>query len=417
MPLSRRSFLHRSALLASAGLAHPALLRGVEPPKFRVRRLTAPPAHHFFGYYGMSPWNASGSRMVGLESTFHHRLPEPGEAAGVMVVDPESGAVRRVSQTLAWNLQQGALLHWSPLDPEREVLFNDMEGAALRAAVLDVETGRKRFLPRAISGVGTTGRHALSISYGRTGRLRRVVGYAGVDDPNPSDPHPDNDGVYLLDLESGRTDLIVSIGEVFRRSVEAYPALRERHMWFNHTVLNDSATRFLFLARSWAPGNRLDSAMFTAGLDGSDLRMVIPYGSSVSHFDWRNDREIVATYRPAGESAHRHVLFTDGEQDHRVLGEGRLDFDGHCTFRPAGDWMATDRKDADTLAQSLWIYHPGTQELVALAMLPMKEKIFISGDTRCDFHPRWNRTGDRLCFDAVDPGSWTRQMHLVELDL
>ncbi|MBW3631037.1 MAG: hypothetical protein KY464_17330 [Gemmatimonadetes bacterium] len=46
----------------------------------------------------------------------------------------------------------------------------------------------------------------------------------------------------------------------------------------------------------------------------------------------------------------------------------------------------------------------------------MKEKIFVTGDTRCDFHPRWDRAGDRIRFGALDPATWTRQLHVVDLE-
>lgn len=425
--MNRRDFLQQSGLLCAAGAigAVPGAVEASEPwtgtapagdemPRFRVRRLTSPANHHFFGYYGMSPWNASGTRMVCLESLFQDRLPTVDEPATVGLVDPASGKFIPISQTYAWNLQQGALLHWNPLHPETEVIFNDRSGRAMKAAIVDVETRSKRYLPRQISGVGATGRHALSLSYGRVGRLRKVVGYAGAEDPNPNDPHPDDDGVFLMELESGETKLVVSIGEVYRRSVEDYPVLAKREMWFNHTVFSRSGERFLFLARSWDDRGRLDSAMFTANLDGSELRRVTRWGSAISHFDWRTDREIVATMRMPGAKETVHVLFTDGGDDHHEV-DPRLNYDGHCTFAPGGRWMATDRKDGSTLAQSLWLYNAGTGELMALTMKPMKEKIFISGDTRCDFHPRWKRTGDQICFDAVDPETWTRQVHLVEL--
>jgi hypothetical protein len=29
-------------------------------PKYQVRTLTTGPKHHFFGYYGIPPWNQSG---------------------------------------------------------------------------------------------------------------------------------------------------------------------------------------------------------------------------------------------------------------------------------------------------------------------------------------------------------------------
>jgi hypothetical protein len=49
-----------------------------------------------------------------------------------------------------------------------------------------------------------------------------------------------------------------------------------------------------------------------------------------------------------------------------------------------------------------------------LGTFPMKE--YLSGDLRCDLHPRWNRTGDAICFDALETTSWTRQLHVAYLD-
>jgi hypothetical protein len=154
--------------------------------------------------------------------------------------------------------------------------------------------------------------------------------------------------------------------------------------------------------------------MCTASLDGSDLRQVIPYGKSVSHFDWRNDKEIVATFNLRGRGAI-HVLFTDGRDDYRPLGGGRLDFDGHCTFSPDEQWLATDRGNSRKLTRSLLVYDLRRDECTTLAELDMKDRQFLSGDLRCDFHPRWSRTGSALCFDAIDPAGATRQIHVAHL--
>ncbi len=51
-----------------------------------------------------------------------------------------------------------------------------------------------------------------------------------------------------------------------------------------------------------------------------------------------------------------------------------------------------------------------------LATLEMRDKQFTSGDLRCDFHPRWNRTDDAICFDAIEPAG-TRQIHIAHLAL
>lgn len=380
---------------------------------WRIRTLTSGPNHHFFGYYGICPWSRNGQYLVCLESAFQDHLPAAEEPAGVGLVDPSSGEFHCLTETYAWNFQQGAMLHWNPLNPDREILYNDRQDGEIISAALDIQTGVKRVLPRAINGVSHNGRYALCLTYGRLTRMRPVVGYVGAVDPNPQAAHPENDGVFVMDLATGKSRLAVSIAEVYDRLVPHHPQLRERHMWFNHTVFNKTDTRFFFLARTWTQEKRLESAMFTAALDGSDLREVVPYASGVSHFEWRNDREIMATFRLHGGEM-QHILFTDGEGDYRAVGEGVLIGDGHCSFAPDENQLVTDRNHDDPPAKSLWLYDLKEQQAQQLGLFPMRERRFLGGDLRCDLHPRWNRDGSALCFDALEADGWTRQLHLAE---
>ena len=154
--------------------------------------------------------------------------------------------------------------------------------------------------------------------------------------------------------------------------------------------------------------------MFTVNTDGSDLRQVIPFGSYVSHFDWRNNTEIIATFVAKGEEEREHFLFTDGKADYQALSPDFLRGDGHCTFSPDSMWLATDRNHNAEMAKSLILYHMSSGNGVYLGMFPMRAVRYLRGDLRCDLHPRWNRTGDKICFDSLDATDWSRQLHIVE---
>ena len=406
----RRSFLRTSAGIAAAGSGFGS------NREFAIRTLTRGPKHHFFGYYGICPWNKSGKYLVCLESSQQDHLPGPAESAAIGLVDPSTGDFRKIAETRAWNFQQGAMLHWNPVNPEDEILYNERDGDNIVSVLLNVSNGKKRIFPRGINGVSRNGRHALSLTYGRLTRLRPVVGYVGTKDPNPTVAHPENDGVFLQDLVSGESNLVVSIAEVYRRLVKRHPELSCRHMWFNHTVFNKTDTRFFFLARCWTPEpqRELESAMFTCNLDGSDLREVVPFGKGVSHFEWRNGTEIMATFRLLPGSDKQHVLFTDGKQDYKHIGAGFLKSDGHCSFAPDGEWFVTDENEGRTISKKLMVYNVRTNEGVMLGTFPMFERRYLGGDLRCDLHPRWNRTGDAICFDALDKNG-TRQLHIATL--
>ena len=420
--MKRRKFIQNSSAgLGALFVASPnfsfsrnSKLNQDELPKFTVRRLTNGPKHHFFGYYGMSPWNKSETKLVCLESKFQDRLPKPGETANIGLVHPENGAFTPLTKTSAWNLQQGSLIHWNPLKPDSEIIHNDQEGKELVSVKFDVNSGTKSLLPRPISAVATEGKYALSLTYGRLGRLRKVVGYADAVDPYANEAHPKKDGVFLIDLETNETKLIVSIAEVFEKSVAEYPVLAKRHMWFNHTVINPAGTRFLFLARTRPENGNLDSAMFTVNMDGSDLVQVIPFGTGVSHFGWRNNNEVIATFTPPGGKKMKHYLFPDKTTDYRTVGDGFILGNGHCTYTADARWMATDRKIKESNSQSLWLWDMELDKGMILCSKPVNEKIYLSGDIRCDFHPRWNPSGNKICFDAIDTETGTRQMHLVE---
>ena len=418
MKATRRRFLAQAGVLCALGRTVGvswAAGSTSSRPVCTVQRLTRGPNHHFFGYYGICPWSQSGGYLLSLQSPFQDHMPGLDEPAVIGLVDTKTGQFSGVAKTYAWNFQQGAMLHWNPLQPDTEIIHNDRDGAEIVSTIRDIHTGKTRRLPRAVSAVSHSGRYALSMTYGRIGRLRKVVGYAGVKDPNPDAPHPDNDGIFLMDLTTGQSKLIVSFRQVYDMLKADYPELADKHLWSEHAVFNRSDTRFLFLARTWGQGDRLQTGMFTANLDGSDLRQVIPYGKSVSHFDWRSDKEIVATFNLRGQGAV-HVLFTDGRDGYRPLGGGRLDFDGHCTFSPDQRWLATDRSNSRKLTRSLLVYDLQRDECTTLAELDMKDRQFAGGDLRCDFHPRWSRTGDAICFDAIDSAG-TRQLHLAHLQL
>jgi hypothetical protein len=99
---------------------------------------------------------------------------------------------------------------------------------------------------------------------------------------------------------------------------------------------------------------------------------------------------------------------------YRIVGENFLIGNGHCTYAHGGRFMATDFKDKATRSQSLWFYDMKLDQGLQLCSRPAYEKMYITGNMRCDFHPRWNPYGNKICFDAIDPATRTRQMHLVE---
>ena len=393
-----------------------------------ARPITRQPGNHFFGYYGIPPWNASERLYVCLEAGFHERPPEAGERATIGLVELASGRFEPVATTAAWNLQQGAMLHWLPTAPETHLIFNDLDAEAgcFRPVILDVSTGARRVVPApvGIGAVAPDGWSALGLDYARLHTQRPVVGYAGARDRTAGVRAPEDDGVWQIDLESGRTTLVLSHAEAAAHTTP--PAYgQQQPLFFNHTLYNPAGTRFLVFLRYFDERGALDSAVFTAAPTGGDVRCIVPWGQRVSHFDWFSaDTAMVTVNHPSG-MGRQYVLVRDpsagsgqalpgeGWETRTVMGEGVLVDEGHPSFSPDRRWFVFDKgPDAERL-QTLRLYDTSANRIVALGRFYAAPH--VRGDWRCDLHPRWNRAGTQVSFDSVHNGD--RQVYVVDLAL
>lgn len=376
-----------------------------------ARAVTAGPRHHFFGYYDKFPWNAGGRYLLGLETTFFDRPPTAADVAVVGMVDLEAGnRWIPLAETRAWNWQQGTMLQWLGSDPEGTILFNLREEERFAAVLLQVQTGARRVLPRPVYAASRDGRQALSVNFARIAANRPGYGYAGLPDPWAEDPHPAEDGIHRMDLGTGEYRLVVSLDQVV--GYRPKPGMAGPRHWFNHLQFNPSGTRFLFLHRWVEPGRGRLTRLFTADPDGGRLRCLADH-DLVSHFDWRDDTHVLAWARQPG-IGDRFFLFPDREGDPEIVGDGLLTEDGHCSYSPDGGWLMTDTyPDRVEGKRRLLLYdliRRQLHEVDRFWAIPDR----ITGEIRCDLHPRWSRDGRQVCFDSVHEGS--RQIYVVDVD-
>lgn len=380
----------------------------IESQMVPVRAVTQGPQHHFFGYYDKPPWDATGRCMLGLRVPFANREPGPDDAATVGIIDLEAGcSFHPLAETRAWNWQQGTMLQWLPSAPDRLIAFNDRDGDRFVSVLLDVHTGERRVLPRPIYAISRDGSRALSVNFARLNDLRPGYGYAGPTDPWRDDPQPDDEGIYIMDLETGDNRLIISIGQV--AAIRRDHTMEGYHHWFNHLLFGPDDSRFIFLHRWRRHDGGRYTRMFTARPDGSEIFCVSDH-EMVSHFDWRNERQILAwaTRREVGD---RFFLFTDRSGDFEVVGEGVLTTDGHCSYSPDGRWILTDTYPRERRVRALMLYDWRNDRRVDVGEFFSPPE--LEGPIRCDLHPRWSRDGREVCIDSAHEG--TRQMYVLDV--
>ena len=374
---------------------------------FEAKAVTQGPKHHFFGYYGICPWDATGQYLLCLESDFHERPPGAEDSAVVGLVELATGRFEPLAETRAWNLQQGCMLHWLPTAPDRLITFNDRQVDRHVAVVLDIHSGKKRVLPRPISGLTRDGRYAVSLNYARLKSLRPVVGYTGLPDLFADQNHPEDDGIYLMDIETGEADVLVSYEEA-RALLRDDPDAQTHKLWFNHTVINRDDTRVVFVVRWNEPGIEIKhTVLVSASLKGGDLRILTDLGAS--HFDWQSARTLIGwVTMKEGDNWYR---IDEPSGEYELLRPDVLTRNGHNSFTQDGVWMLTDTGPDENNLQSLMLWNMEEERLVHLGRFASPPP--FRGEIRCDMHPRWSRDERQVCFDSVHEG--TRQVYVMDV--
>ncbi|MDE0312568.1 MAG: hypothetical protein OXI52_09915 [Caldilineaceae bacterium] len=374
---------------------------------FVARPITQGPKHHFFGYYGICPWNSTGQYHLCLQSDFHDRPPAAGDTAVVGLVDMETGKFEGVAETQAWNLQQGSMLHWLPTAPDRQITYNAREDDRFVGIVQDIHSGHKRILPYPISAMTRHGRQALGLNYARLKSLRPVVGYAGLPDPFADQNHPTEDGLYTMNTQTGEARVLVSYEEA-RDFLSDYEEVQARKIWFNHSIINRDDTRVAFVVRYRDETREIKhTILLSASMDGGDLRIVTDLGAS--HFDWLTN-ELIFGWVTMKEG-QKYYLINDRTLEYEEVRPDILTKNGHCSFTRDGSWLLTDEyPDAKSL-QALLLWHMAEERLVVLGRF--HSPLPFRGEIRCDLHPRWSRDERHVSFDSIHDGS--RQIYVVDV--
>jgi hypothetical protein len=363
-----------------------------------ANRVLEYPIEHFFGYYDKSPWNNTGRYILTIQVPLSGRHPLPNEVAIVGYVDTEdSNKFFPIDKTKTWNLQQGCMLQWLGPNFSDKVIYNDELNGKYVSCIYNITTNKKRILERPIYSVSKDGKWALSLNFSRLHRLRPGYGYSNLVDNTEGILYPENDGIWLLDIEKNISRLIISVADIVK--IGWNNTMDSVEHKFNHLEISPDGKRFMFLHR-WKKNNIRYSRLFTANLDGTEIYCVAD-DQMVSHSCWKNNNQILSWARKEG-FGDNYYLFTDKSEKFEIIGKGILNEDGHPSYSPDGRYILTDTYPDKTRMRSLIIYDTYTNKKYVLGkyFAPFK----YDEEVRCDLHPRWNRNGSKICFDSVHDG-------------
>jgi len=385
----------------------------------KIEQVTSGTKHHFFGYIGQCqtiPWNASGRYILGMEIDRIDRMPKPAEAATIILIDTHDGnKIIRVDKTHAWNPQQGTMFYWNPLAAETQFFFNDrdVETGKVFTVIYDIEKKKRvrefRYeeTPIGNGGVAADGSAWLGINYGRLARLRLVTGYPEALDWSKNEIAPKNDGIFIVDVKTGKKRLLVSYHQLDQKIRELKPDLNHSGLFINHTLWNRDADRVYFFARSgWGDmaGDK-NNIPFSIYSDGTGLTLHERHIGG--HPEWAEGNLLI------GSGNGRQILYNvDTKKIVGQLGTNEMfpKPGGDVSFSPDGNWFVNGYGQSSKNHYSVYRLSDG-----AFARSEGIDKGSYSGDIRIDPAPRWNRTNDAILVPGIS-GNGTRQMFMIRVN-
>jgi hypothetical protein len=380
----------------------------LKPPPVRI--ITRGPKFHWFGYYDKLEFDSTNRYVLGMEADFEHRTPKPSDAIRIGMVDlVDNDRWIDLGQSTAWCWQQGCMLQWIP-GSKSEIVWNDREGDHFVCHILDVSSGRKRTLPHPIYALCPDGKTAVTTDFSRLHDTQPGYGYAGVPDPYAAEQAPEASSIDRIDLVTGERHKLFSLAEIAALA-KIPPGVKNVQHKFNHLLVNPSGTRFVFLHR-WIGPKGEQTRMFTAAIDGSDLRLIDGNGYT-SHFIWRDPTHILAfSIQPKlGPNKHFYLFEDSPVGKIEVVGKEAMITDGHVTYLPNTDWIVCDTYVQNGF-QYPYLFHVPSGRKISLGKFAAPQP--YRGEFRCDTHPRHSRDGKLIVIDAPQVGSG-RQLHLIDV--
>ena len=202
-----------------------------------------------FGYYDRCAWDVTGKYHLAMKiPVLPNRLPQIGEKAVIGILD-KIGHFIPLAETGAWCHQQGCMELFLKHRPDC-FIFNDFDeqDGKMVSRIFQLGKGIVGRYEYPVYAMSPDGKYAVSLNFGRIPRR----GYSYAPALLPSDRFPadlDQEGLRLIDLESGDSKLIVS----YRKMLETHPCaytLENKYIWLNHAIFNCDSTRILWLLRS-----------------------------------------------------------------------------------------------------------------------------------------------------------------------
>lgn len=408
----------------------------------RIIAETPADSNCFVGFHDIIPWSQDESCLA------IHRAPsglfemgDCGKPIEICLWRPQTGVIETVDSTTGWNFQQGSRLQWLPGSPD-VLVFNTVEGERSVAVLRNVATGARSVLPGAIYAISPDGKTSVSPNFSTLAHRWKAYGYPPLE-CTPIISDQDADGLWQLDLETGKESLFISTKRA--ATFEAVSSADPGSHFLCHASFSPDGNRVVFLHRFFSSDGGLFTRMIATDRKAKDL--VLLAQEKVSHFDWVDADTVLVWARFSGgglaaarasgmlgspwiKPLLRMARGVTGRWKKQFLAESyyrisiedpkarvrfgwpSLDSDGHPMIARSHRWIVTDFYPDKTGKLPVILYRPDQARRIDVHVFAHKPRSGDS-DVKCDLHPRWSRSERLLAVDTCEAGF--RQVRILDV--
>jgi len=412
--------------------------------KFDLIFRTPKESHYFLGYYDKSAVDKSGEHLLAQNLEFIDRMPSGDDELVVGVFDLKSdpGKFIPLAKTKAWNWQQGCMLQWLGPDHHSKIIYNDRLDNRFVSIVMDLDKRSKKVLDMAVYSVSECGTKALCVDNERLCWFRQGYSYEGVRNSNKKRKIDPEDGVWLLDLETGASKQVIRLGDLLE--INKLDNMDGATHYVEHIMFSPNGIRFQFVHRWLLPDGGIYTRLYVANADGSSVVLLNDSGR-ITHCCWRDNdtvlgwgapqnsinslrrnrlvsRYIVKPLMPlyrslakgdsiSGNTALSRLVTGDSYLSmdvnsgiaERVLPR-QLNKDGHPTVFPNNrNAFITDTYATAEGVLELMICDIAESDIINIDRLYSMYQ-FDATALRCDLHPKLSYDGQYIAIDTMNDG-------------
>jgi hypothetical protein len=298
---------------------------------------------------------------------------------------------------------------------DTQLLFNDRDVKTNKVFTVLYDIQKRRRIreyryddtPFGNSGVAQKGGWFLGLNYGRLARLRPVTGYPEAWDWTTGTAAPENDGIFLVNIDTGAKRLLVSYRQLAEVTAPLAPTAG-KHLFVNHTLWNRDSDRIYFYVRAdYLNNEKTVNVPCSIRSDGTGLTAHKQFIGG--HPEWEFGSRIM------GAVDDQLVLY---DVDRKQI-VGRIGTPGafpkaggDTALSPDGKWLVNGSRDKKGNIYTAF----RRSDSAAARTAPFAHPGFTEGDLRVDGSPCWNRTSDGFLFPAISgDAQHTRQLFVVKV--